>query len=55
VHGSQQQILDNPGAQPMLDQASLWIYRFYDQAATTFQAPPHHNLAERFSAACATR
>ena len=25
----------------------MWIYRFYDQAATTFQAPPHQNLAER--------
>ena len=48
VHGSQQQVLDNPGAQPKLDPASLWIYRFYDQAATTFQAPPHLNLAERF-------
>jgi pimeloyl-ACP methyl ester carboxylesterase len=47
VHGSQEQILDDPDQQTPLDPASLWIYRFYDQAATTFQAPPHQNLAER--------
>lgn len=47
VHGSQEQILDDPDPQAALDPASLWIYRFYDQAATTFQAPPHQNLAER--------
>ncbi|TDC25882.1 alpha/beta hydrolase [Streptomyces sp. 8K308] len=27
--------------------ASLWVYRFYDQAATTFAAPPHESLPER--------
>ena len=47
VHGSQEQILDDPDQQTPLDPASVWIYRFYDQAATTFQAPPHQNLAER--------
>jgi len=47
VRGSQEQILDDPDPQGALDPASLWIYRFYDQAATTFQAPPHQNLAER--------
>ena len=47
VRGSQEQILDDPDPQAALDPASLWIYRFYDQAATTFQAPPHQNLAER--------
>jgi pimeloyl-ACP methyl ester carboxylesterase len=47
VNGSQEQILDNPDPQAKLDKASLWIYRFYDQAATTFQAPPHQNVAER--------
>ena len=41
VRGSQEQILDDPDPQAALDPASLWIYRFYDQAATTFQAPPH--------------
>jgi pimeloyl-ACP methyl ester carboxylesterase len=25
---------------------SLWVYRFYDQAATTFVAPPHRGLAD---------
>ncbi len=47
VNGSQEQLLDNPDPQLELDPASLWIYRFYDQAATTFQAPPHQNLAQR--------
>ena len=47
VHGSQEQLLDDPAPQTALGQASLWIYRFYDQAATTFQAPPHQNLVER--------
>jgi hypothetical protein len=28
-------------------EASLWVYRFYDQAATTFLPPPHENLIER--------
>jgi hypothetical protein len=47
VNGSQEQLLDNPDPRVKLDPGSLWIYRFYDQAATTFQAPPHQNLAER--------
>jgi pimeloyl-ACP methyl ester carboxylesterase len=47
VRGSQEQILDDPDKKEDLEPASLWIYRFYDQAATTFQAPPHQNLAER--------
>jgi pimeloyl-ACP methyl ester carboxylesterase len=47
VHGSQELILDDPDQQAALDPASVWIYRFYDQAATTFQAQPHQNLAER--------
>src|SRR6478609_10587142 len=35
VHGDQQQLLagDNP---PSLPADSIWVYRFYDQAATTF-------------------
>ena len=47
VHGSQEQVLDDPAPAAALNPASLWIYRFYDQAATTFQAPPHQNLVER--------
>jgi pimeloyl-ACP methyl ester carboxylesterase len=45
VFGSQQQVLDDPAI--AVEPASVWIYRFYDVAATTFQAPPHENLAER--------
>jgi pimeloyl-ACP methyl ester carboxylesterase len=45
VHGSQEQVLDDTAL--TIEPASLWIYRFYDVAATTFQAPPHQNLAER--------
>ena len=48
VYGSQEQTLDNPEIE--IQQASIWIYRFYDQVATTFQAPPHQNLAQRLLA-----
>ncbi|MFF1561511.1 esterase/lipase family protein [Streptomyces sp. NPDC058279] len=30
-----------------LEERSLWIYRFYDQAATTFVKPPDKNVAAR--------
>ncbi len=30
-----------------IDAASIWVYRFYDQAATTFSAPQHHNAWQR--------
>jgi pimeloyl-ACP methyl ester carboxylesterase len=46
VHGSQQAVLDDMSAN-LTKAPSIWIYRFYDQAATTFAAPPHQNLAER--------
>jgi pimeloyl-ACP methyl ester carboxylesterase len=45
VYGSQQQVLDDPAIP--VERASLWIYRFYDEAATTFSAQPHENLAQR--------
>ncbi len=45
VFGSQQQVLDDTTIK--VEQASVWIYRFYDVAATTFEPPPHQNLAER--------
>jgi Putative serine esterase (DUF676) len=41
VGGDQQQYLDD-AADGTLPQPSLWVYRFYDQAATTFVPPPHH-------------
>jgi len=46
VHGSQQAVLDNTVADLTKD-PSIWIYRFYDQAATTFATQPHENLVER--------
>ncbi|MGI5350656.1 esterase/lipase family protein [Streptomyces sp. CA-250714] len=46
VQGDQHRyLLDAADAE--LPQASLWVYRFYDQAATTFLPPPHENLFER--------
>jgi len=39
VGGDQQRYLDD-AEDASLPQASLWVYRFYDQAATTFQSPP---------------
>lgn len=48
VRGDQQQYLDaaEPGA---VSAKSLWVYRFYDQAATTFvPPPPHAGMVERF-------
>jgi pimeloyl-ACP methyl ester carboxylesterase len=47
VHGDQRVHLveAEPGT---LEPASIWVYRFYDQAATTFVAPPHRSLVERF-------
>jgi pimeloyl-ACP methyl ester carboxylesterase len=46
VNGSQQAVLDDPHAD-LTGHPSIWIHRFYDQAATTFAAQPHENLAER--------
>jgi hypothetical protein len=48
VHGSQQSVLDDPDPRIDLTSApSIWVHRFYDQAATTFAAPPHENLIEK--------
>ena len=47
VGGDQQQYLEEaPDAS--LPEASLWVYRFYDQAATTFVVPPPEGLVQRF-------
>jgi pimeloyl-ACP methyl ester carboxylesterase len=47
VNGDQHTYL--AGAQPgTVPQQSIWVYRFYDEAATTFAAPPHKSLVERF-------
>ncbi len=46
VHGDQHAFLLD--AQPdSLPPATLWVYRFYDQAATTFVSQPHHGILER--------
>jgi PGAP1-like protein len=46
VHGSQQAVLADTSTD-LTRAPSIWIYRFYDQAATTFAAPPHENLIQR--------
>ena len=46
VHGDQHRYLLDAGA-ATIPAASLWVYRFYDQAATTFMPPPHENVVER--------
>ena len=47
VRGDQLQYLEDAenGTVPW---QSLWVYRFYDQAATTFAAPQHEGILERF-------
>ncbi|MGN6791067.1 MAG: esterase/lipase family protein [Streptosporangiaceae bacterium] len=46
VHGDQQAFLSD--APPdSLSPATIWVYRFYDQAATTFVPPPHEGIGER--------
>lgn len=48
VHGSQQYVLDDPDPKIDLSSApSIWVHRFYDQAATTFASPPQENLIEK--------
>ena len=46
VHGDQHQSLLDAG-DGSVPAESLWVYRFYDQAATTFMPPPHENVVER--------
>jgi pimeloyl-ACP methyl ester carboxylesterase len=48
VHGDQHQYLLD-AADGSVTKASLWMYRFYDQAATTFVPQPHQNLFERLA------
>jgi pimeloyl-ACP methyl ester carboxylesterase len=46
VHGDQRAYLENsPDGTVAAD--SIWVYRFYDQAATTFAAPPRRPFLER--------
>ncbi|MFF9410350.1 esterase/lipase family protein [Streptomyces anandii] len=41
VRGNQRQYLADAANVPV---ASLWVHRFYDQAATTFMPPPHQSV-----------
>ncbi len=47
VGGDQQQYLDD-APDGSLPGTSIWVYRFYDQAATTFLPPPPEGLVQRF-------
>ncbi len=49
VQGDQHRYLDD-SADASVPPASLWVYRFYDQAATTFVPPPPRGLLERWAA-----
>lgn len=46
VRGDQHQYLLD-AADGSVPAESLWIYRFYDEAATTFTPPPHENVIGR--------
>ncbi|HEY5986417.1 MAG TPA: alpha/beta hydrolase [Streptosporangiaceae bacterium] len=46
VHGDQRAYLLGHQGEPIA-QNSIWIYRFYDEAATTFGAPAHRSLLGR--------
>jgi hypothetical protein len=46
VHGDQHAYLQD-APDDSLPAASLWVYRFYDQAATTFVPQPHRGVFER--------
>lgn len=46
VHGDQHAYLQD-AVDKSLPAASLWVYRFYDQAATTFVPQPHRGVFER--------
>ncbi len=46
VHGDQHAFLQD-APDDSLPSATLWVYRFYDQAATTFVPQPHRGVLER--------
>jgi pimeloyl-ACP methyl ester carboxylesterase len=46
VQGDQRAYLEGAD-DSSVDPKSIWVYRFYDQAATTFVKPPHRSLADR--------
>ena len=46
VHGDQHAFLEDAPS-GSLPAATLWVYRFYDQAATTFVPQPHQGVLQR--------
>jgi pimeloyl-ACP methyl ester carboxylesterase len=46
VHGDQHAFLEKADDSSIAPQ-TLWVYRFYDQAATTFVPQPHQNVLEQ--------
>jgi len=50
VHADQHAFLSDAG-NGSLPAATIWVYRFYDQAATTFVPPPHQGILDRLSTA----
>lgn len=53
VRGDQRQYL-NDAEDGSIPQASLWVYRFYDQAATTFVPSPQHEVCSSVSGKACT-
>ncbi len=46
VRGDQRRLLDDLSVD--IDKKSIWVHRFYDEAATTFHAAPKENAVHRF-------
>lgn len=45
VRGDQRRLLDDPAV--TIEKKSIWVHRFYDEAATTFRAAPNENVLRR--------
>lgn len=45
VRGDQRRLLDDTTVP--IAKNSIWVHRFYDEAATTFRAQPHENIVQR--------
>ncbi|MEP7177915.1 MAG: alpha/beta fold hydrolase, partial [Pseudonocardiales bacterium] len=45
VHGDQRRLLSDPAV--MIEKKSIWVHRFYDEAATTFHAAAQETLLRR--------
>ncbi len=45
VRGDQRRLLEDTTV--AIEKNSIWVHRFYDEAATTFHAAPHENIVQR--------